>query len=231
MIFGQSDPFGERFPNSHHGHFGHFEKVANMETWFNANFAEVTPVTSGGAQPEQGVYTVTIGDIELRPSKNNAQLKRAMIRFDVQGFKGVIWLNNPYEGNSADKNSFYLRMWRSCLEACGYTADQLNSGEVQIGPDTIKGKSAQVYFIPSDGDEYPDIRFVTPDQASAIDSGSLIIGRKGGAKPVALGAVGGLGSALGAAPSTLGSSAGFSVQTAPASTANGSALSSLLGSN
>tara|TARA_Y100000296_G_scaffold61897_1_gene71834 strand:+ start:254 stop:862 length:609 start_codon:yes stop_codon:yes gene_type:complete len=197
-------------------------------TWFNADFTNVEASGIKRQAPAEGLYQIKIESAEVRPSKNIAGLNFVMMRANIEGYSAAIFLNVPFQGNAEDKNTHYLRTWKTALLSCGYPADQITGGQ-EMGPGLFIGKTGWVYFTPGGENGRDNTKMLTPEQAEQVKSGQLVIAADNKAKAPAT-MTGGLAQAIGSTNGSIAAPpANFAVQGTQA--AGGSALSSLLGNN
>ena len=126
----------------------------------NLNVAGVSAAT-GGAELLDGYYKAVVSDMYIAPEKAN----RVVIKVRVSegpntGAVRTTGLNLP----SSDSDGVRA-YWRALLESVGYTAAQLDNGQVTLGPDAIVGRTAHIFYQgknEAEGRQYDRVSFFPP---------------------------------------------------------------------
>lgn len=116
----------------------------NIRTWsFDINVAGLTAPTGGRSLPE-GYYKGKVTDMYLRPEDAG----RVQIKVTVQDgeFSGVVRTNGINIPKSAEDN--VRRVWRGLAESCGYTAAQLDQGQLKFTPQVFLGRECYFFYSP-----------------------------------------------------------------------------------
>lgn len=114
----------------------------------NINLGGITaPTGMGNTQVPEGYYRAVVDDMYVNPDRNP---NRVVIKLKLTDapFAGVIrtdGLNLPK--TEEDKVRFY---WRALAESAGYTAAQLDAGEITLGRGSFHGKQVFIHYNPKD---------------------------------------------------------------------------------
>lgn len=163
-------------------------------TWQTSiNVANVAARNVGGgfAEPATGAYKVKITGTEMyeKEGRQSVKFQTQIVGGDFDGSETrlFIGLDLTKVGNQ--------RSWKTAMLSCGYTADQIDVGDVTIGTDTFDGKEAFIYYKardPNDATSQSDRQFITPQQYATLTGASespvkaAPVAKAGlGAKPVA----------------------------------------------
>jgi hypothetical protein len=142
-----------------------------MSNQWNAsiNVANVAARNVGGgyAEPETGPYKVKIVSTEMyeKEGRQSVKFQTAIVGGDFEGTETrlFIGLDLTKVGNQ--------RSWKTAMLSCGYTAEQVDVGDIQIGADTFDGKEAYIYYKardPNDATSQSDRQFITPQQFATL---------------------------------------------------------------
>lgn len=124
------------------------------------NVSGVAAATGDTTLPE-GYYRAVVSDMYVSPEKPG----RVVIKVRVSegsnvGAVRTTGINIPTSPD--DKVRAY---WRALLESVGYTAAQLDKGEITLGADAIVGRTSHIYYMPKDeeaGVQYDRVNFYPP---------------------------------------------------------------------
>lgn len=151
--------------------------MANGNWTLKANFAGVAERNVGGGfrEPETGAYKVTITGTEQNEKEGRSSVKfQTVIKGgDFDGSETRLFLGTDLskQGN--------LRSWKTAMLSVGYTAAQIEAGEVEFDSSTFDGKTAYIYYKakdPNDATSQSDRQFITPEQYQRLvgqSSGSI----------------------------------------------------------
>jgi hypothetical protein len=124
---------------------------------FQINFEGVSaPTQLGNIEIPEGYYSALVTDMYV--SKNNAN--RIVLKLTVQDspYNGAVrtdGMNVPKDDQ--DKVRFY---WRALAESAGFTAAQLDKGEIKLSASTFMKKTVHFHFKPkSDTSQYENISY------------------------------------------------------------------------
>lgn len=118
---------------------------------FDVNLSGVVaPTGRNGNSVPSGYYKVTLTDLYVNGEKNP---NRVIIKVQVSDgpFKGAIrtsGLNKP--SSAEDKVRHY---WRALAESSGYTAAQLDAGEIKLGLGTFQNRAAHIFYLNQEDSE------------------------------------------------------------------------------
>ena len=129
---------------------------------FNINVVGLQAPTGGAGPVPEGYYAVVVTDMYVNPEKN---AERVVIKLTISDgpFKGVVRTTGLNKPKSADDKVRYY--WRGLAESVGYTAAQLDSGEVTFGIGTFKDRAGYVFYAPADeaaDRKYDEVNFLPP---------------------------------------------------------------------
>jgi uncharacterized membrane protein YgcG len=97
----------------------------------------------------EGFYEATVKDSYINPDKNP---DRVIFKLSLHGeYDGVIRTTGLGVPRGPDDNVRYY--WRGLAESAGYTAAQLDSGEVSLSASSFIGKKVHIYYVPADSKE------------------------------------------------------------------------------
>ena len=124
------------------------------------NVSGVTAATGDNALPE-GYYRAAVTDMYVSPEKPNRVVIKVRVSEGANaGTMRTTGINMPTSPD--DKVRAY---WRALLESVGYTAAQLDNGQITLGADAIVGRTAHIYYMPKDeeaGVQYDRVNFYPP---------------------------------------------------------------------
>lgn len=124
------------------------------------NVSGVTAATGDNALPE-GYYRAAVTDMYVSPEKPNRVVIKVRVSEGANaGTMRTTGINMPTSPD--DKVRAY---WRALLESVGYTAAQLDNGQIMLGADAIVGRTAHIYYMPKDeeaGVQYDRVNFYPP---------------------------------------------------------------------
>lgn len=189
-----------------------------MSNQWNAsiNVANVAARNVGGgyAEPVTGPYKVKIVSTEMyeKEGRQSVKFQTQIVGGDYDGTETrlFIGLDLSKVGNQ--------RSWKTAMLSCGYTADQIDVGDITIGADSFDGKEAFIYYKAKDANEatsQSDRQFITPQQFATLT------GATEAPAPVAKAKIG--APAAKAAPT-------MNVTSAPKPSGNAASIRSMLGS-
>ncbi len=142
-----------------------------MSNQWNAsiNVANVAARNVGGgyAEPVTGAYKVKIVSTEMyeKEGRQSVKFQTSIVGGDYDGTETrlFIGLDLSKVGNQ--------RSWKTAMLSCGYTADQIDVGDITIGADSFDGKEACIYYKakdPNDATSQSDRQFITPQQFATL---------------------------------------------------------------
>jgi hypothetical protein len=120
------------------------------------------PTGVGNVDLPEGYYKVKVTDmyVNLDKNPNRVIIKMAIAEGPFTGTTRTSGLGIPRD--DTDNVRYY---WRGFAESAGFTPAQLDAGEVKLGLNTFKGRTAHIYFAPKDeeaGVKYEDLKFLPP---------------------------------------------------------------------
>lgn len=181
------------------------------------NLSGVSAATGDNALPE-GYYRAVVTDMYVGPEKPNRVVIKVRVSEGANaGTMRTTGINIPTSAD--DKVRAY---WRALLESVGYTAAQLDNGQITLGADAIVGRTAHIYYMPKDeeaGVQYDRVNFYPP--ASWADASANFQPGMKAAAPSSTRAAGGAAPS----PTRLGGAAPAPAVTPAAESALGSAVS------
>jgi hypothetical protein len=124
------------------------EPNVSHEWDFNVNLSDVQAPTMlpGENNVPEGFYKARVKDMYINMDNNP---DRVIIKHELTGdFAGAIRTDGMNRPKDAKDNVRYY--WRALAESAGYTAAQLDAGEVTFGPKTFIGKTVHFYYKPGD---------------------------------------------------------------------------------
>ena len=124
------------------------------------NVSGVTAATGDGTLPE-GYYRATVTDMYVAPEKPN----RVVIKVRVSEGANAGALRTTGINIPTSPEDEVRAYWRALLESVGYTATQLDNGQITLGSDAIVGRTAHIYYMPKDeeaGVQYDRVNFYPP---------------------------------------------------------------------
>lgn len=129
---------------------------------FNLNVSGIAaPTGSKDLDVPEGFYKALISDCYINPEKNRG---RVILKLNISEgtFRGVVRTDGLSVPKGADDKVRYY--WRGLLESAGYTAAQLDNGEIVIGPDTCKGREVTIHYSPKgpngNGTDYDKVTYL-----------------------------------------------------------------------
>lgn len=135
----------------------------------NINVASVAARNPGAGyvEPETGAYKVKITET-VEYDKNGNKSVRFQTVITEGAFAGVetrlfIGLDTAKMGN--------LRSWKTAMLSAGYTAAQIETGEIGIGAETFEGREAFIYYKArdvNDPNSQSDRQFITPESYASL---------------------------------------------------------------
>ena len=120
----------------------------DREFSFGINLGGIkAPTGMGNVQVPEGYYRAKVDDMYVNPERN---ANRAVIKLEIieAPYFGVIrtdGINLPR--NDEDKVRYY---WRAFAESAGYTAAQLDAGEITLGRTSFAGKEVFIHYNPKE---------------------------------------------------------------------------------
>lgn len=126
------------------------EPNVSHEWDFNVNLSDVQAPTMlpGENNVPEGFYKARIKDMYINVDRNP---DRVIIKHELVGdCAGAIRTDGMNRPKDAKDNVRYY--WRALAESAGYTAAQLDAGEVTFGPKTFVGKTVHFYYKPKQGE-------------------------------------------------------------------------------
>lgn len=145
--------------------------MANWQT--NINVANVAARNVGGTfvEPPTGAYKVKITGTEMyeKEGRQSVKFQTVISEGEHAGIETrlFIGLDLTKVGNQ--------RSWKTALLSCGYTAEQVDVGDIDISSDTFDGKSAYIYYKAKDANDatsQSDRQFITPDHFAKLATAS-----------------------------------------------------------
>jgi hypothetical protein len=129
---------------------------------------------AGYVEPETGAYKVNITEA-IEYDKDGKKSVRFQTVIAEGPFAGVetrlfIGLDLTKAGN--------LRSWKTALLSCGYTAAQIETGEIGISEETFNGKEAYIYYKAKDVNDptsQSDRQFITPESFSSLTGTEIAV--------------------------------------------------------
>tara|TARA_Y100000310_G_scaffold338577_2_gene428590 strand:+ start:150 stop:791 length:642 start_codon:yes stop_codon:yes gene_type:complete len=119
------------------------------------------PTGKGGNLLPTGYYKVQLTDMYVNPEKNSGRviIKATVAEGPYMGAIRTDGLGIP-KGDD-DKVRYY---WRGLAESAGYTAAQLDAGQVRLGVNSFKGRTAYMHFVSKEDtdDGYEDVTWLAP---------------------------------------------------------------------
>ncbi len=125
-------------------------------------------VGGGYAEPATGAYKVSITEVVLYQKDDGKSSVRFQTVFTEGEFAGSE--QRLYIGTDLSKAG-NLRSWKTALLSAGYTAAQIENGEVDITPETFAGREAFIYYKAKDANDptsQPDRQFITPESFATL---------------------------------------------------------------
>lgn len=128
---------------------------------FDVDLVGLPAPTGQNAELPVGFYEVKITDTYINKDRN---ANRVIFKFEVSKgpFAGTMRTDGLGIPSSAeDKVRYY---WRARAESVGYTAAQLDDGEVTLSPKIFTGKTAFIKYSPGDKEAgiYQEILWLSP---------------------------------------------------------------------
>ena len=139
----------------------------------NINVANVAARNVGGSfvEPATGAYKVKITGTEMyeKEGRQSVKFQTQIVGGDFDGTETrlFIGLDLTKVGNQ--------RSWKTAMLSCGYTADQIDIGDITIGSDSFDGREAFIYYKakdPNDATSQSDRQFITPQQFATLTGAS-----------------------------------------------------------
>lgn len=123
---------------------------------------------AGFTEPTTGGYVVKILKTEPHEKDGVVSSIRFSTTIDSGDFAGTeirvfIGLDETKGGNRTS--------WRTALLSAGYTPAQIDTGDLELGPDTFEGRAAYIYYKAKDVNDpssQSDRRFITPDAFNSL---------------------------------------------------------------
>lgn len=172
---------------------------SNIETnWtLSVNVSGVQARTSipgtGFVQPTTGGYRVKITEAVryIKEDKSSIRFQTVIVGGEFDGAEQRLFIGTDLtkQGNQ--------RSWKTALLSCGYTAAQIEAGEIQIGAESFTGREAFIYFKAKDENDptsQPDRQFITPESFASLNGEAVTVSSAAKAESKAAG-----GAKLGAA--------------------------------
>lgn len=174
-------------------------KEWNLKATFSGVTARQGVGGSGFVQPTTGAYKVKITEAIKNIKEDGKESIRFQTVFIGGDFEGVE--QRIYVGCDISKAG-NLRSWKTALHSAGYSAAQLETGEIDLGPETFVGREAFVYYKAKDENDptsQPDRQFITPESYASFHGEAVVVSNA--AKSAVTGVVAGkLGAVTAAAP-------------------------------
>ena len=187
--------------------------ASEIKEWnLKATFAGVQARTNVGGtgfqQPTTGAYRVKVTEAIKNVKEDGKESIRFQTVFIGGEFDGVE--QRVYIGCDISKAG-NLRSWKTALLSCGYSAAQIETGEIDLGSETFVGREAFVYYKAKDENDptsQPDRQFITPESYASFHGEAVTVSNAAKAE-VKTGAtkLGALGAVTAAAPKPAASGA------------------------
>lgn len=153
------------------------EREVNREWEFAVNLSDVRAPTGGAREVPEGYYKGTITDCYTNADKPERVIFKLTISEPAE-YAGIVRTEGMNMPRSAeDKVRYY---WRGLAESAGYTAAQLDAGEVTLSPGAFMEKTVHFFYKPGNkaAKEMDKVSFLPPlawnqqRQLKAAQSGS-----------------------------------------------------------
>jgi hypothetical protein len=166
---------------------------------FNLNVSGVAAPTGFKAmEVPEGYYKVMISDCYVNPERN---ANRVVFKVTISDgtFTGQIRTTGMNKPTGPDDGVRHY--WRGALESCGYTAAQLDAGQIAIAPASFMNRPAFMYYAPKghNGSQWEKVEFLTD-----VDFAQKLQAHLAKSTPAPTGQVGSVlgGNGMGTAPTT-----------------------------
>ena len=139
----------------------------NQNFQFNLNVAGIRAASGGGPDLPEGFFKGTITDV----FGTTASTGRAQITFKVsvldEAYKGTVRTTRLNVPQGADDNVRYY--WRALLESLGYSAAQVDQGDIGINRSVLVDKTCHFYYKPGDKEAniWDEFQFLAPQDWTA----------------------------------------------------------------
>ena len=182
-------------------------KEWNLKATFAGVAARQGVGSSGFVQPTTGAYRVKVTEAVKNVKDDGKESIRFQTVFIGGEFDGVE--QRVYIGCDISKAG-NLRSWKTALLSCGYSAAQIETGEIDLGSETFVGREAFVYYKAKDENDptsQPDRQFITPESYASFHGEAVTVSNAAKADVKAAPKLGALGAATAAAPKPAASGA------------------------
>ena len=164
---------------------------------FSINLSGVAaPTGRKNLEVPEGYYKVMVSDAYINPERNK---NRVVFKLTVtEGpFTGAVRTTGMNMPTGAEDNVRHY--WRGLAESTGYSATELDAGEIELGVDTFTNREGYIHFVPkSDDSQWEKVDFLSPvewtQQSQAFElrssaaptgpMGSVLGGSNGAGKPM-----------------------------------------------
>jgi hypothetical protein len=134
----------------------------NQSFQFNLNVAGIRAASGGGPDLPEGFFMGSVTDA----FGTTASTGRAQITFKVtvtdDAYKGTIRTTRLNVPQGADDNVRYY--WRALLESLGYSAAQVDQGDIGVTREVLVGRTCHFFYKPGDKDAgvWDEFQFLSP---------------------------------------------------------------------
>lgn len=147
------------------------EQNVNREWGFDINLSGVTAGASVNKNVPTGYYSFKVDDMyELTDKAGRIAIKLMVTEGEYAGAIRTDWISMPKGPD--DKVRYY---WRCLAESVGYTAAQLDAGNVKFTRDTFVGRTGGMHYAAKNeaaGQQYERITYLTPSEFSTKKAGN-----------------------------------------------------------